>query len=56
MATHGTEDAARRHDEYMKAEVAGLGERIRTVEDRLAQVTRDLARLERIMGVEDGTI
>lgn len=51
MATHGTEDAARRHDEYMKAEVASLGARLQTVEDKLAQVRRDLARLERIVGM-----
>lgn len=53
MATHGTEDAARRHHEYIKAEVVALGTRIQTVEDKLAQVTRKLARMERTLGLRD---
>lgn len=55
MVAHGAEQAAARHEDYMKKEVASLGERIRRVEDRLAQTLADIDRLEaRISNIYEG--
>lgn len=46
MATHGTEREERRHHDYIRSEIIGHGERLRTVEAQLAETSRRLKWLE----------
>jgi hypothetical protein len=49
MGTHLAERDQRRHDEYMKAELASLREQLRLTQDRLNDVAVRLDAAERLI-------
>lgn len=51
MATHLEQQAARRHEDYQKAEIAELKRRLGEAETRIDYVLRRLAKLEDMVGM-----
>lgn len=49
-ATHLAQQAARRHEEYQKAEIASLREQLRQAEARIEAIMTRLATMERNLG------
>jgi predicted RNase H-like nuclease (RuvC/YqgF family) len=51
VATHLEQQAARRHEEYQKAEIVELKRRLAEAETRIEYVLRRLAKLEDMVGI-----
>lgn len=49
-AQHLEQQAARRHEEYQKAEIASLREQVRQAEDRITAILTRLDTIERNLG------
>lgn len=50
MATHLEQQAAKRHEDYQKAEIASLREQLRQAEARIESILTRLAIMERNLG------
>ena len=50
MATHLEQQAVKRHEDYQRAEIASLKQRLEEAESRIASILTSLARMERNLG------
>lgn len=56
MPIHGAEREAQRRRDYQRSEMISLGEQLRAVEEKLNDASRRLARLERQLTNQDGSV